>query len=132
MGTETGLKYILKHVNRFYDMCQSDGTCTRMLPDVMKYRGGHILAERDNSLNVAVIDHADKGVKKKQLSQVNQWTTRVLTLFLVSLRVKRVPLELKFLIGYMVMRLPLFLIETTLFLYFHLTILVTLTTIIGI
>jgi len=39
MGTETGLKYILKHVNRFYDMCQSDGTCTRMLPDVMKYRG---------------------------------------------------------------------------------------------
>jgi len=97
----------------------------------MKYRGGHILAERDNSLNVAVIDHADKGVKKKQLSQVNQWTTRVLTLFLVSLRVKRVPLELKFLIGFMVMRLPLFLIETTLFLYFHLTILVTLTTIIG-
>jgi len=113
-------------------MCQSDDTCTWQLPDVMKYRGGHILAERDNSLNVAVINHADKGVKKKQLSQVNQWITRVLTLFLVSLRVKRVPLELKFLIGYMVMRLPLFLIETTLFLYFHLTILVTLKTIIGI
>ena len=113
-------------------MCQSDDTCTWQLPDVMKYRGGHILAERDNSLNVAVINHADKGVKKKQLSQVSQWTTRVLTLFLVSLRVKRVPLELKFLIGFMVMRLPLFLIETTLFLYFHLTILVTLTTIIGI
>jgi len=69
-------------------MSQSDGTCTFQLPDVMKYRGGHILAERDNSLNVAVINHADKGVKKKQLSQVNQWITRVLTLFLVSLRVK--------------------------------------------
>ena len=112
-------------------MCQSDGTCTWQLPDVMKYRGGHILAERDNSLNVAVINHADKGVKKKKLSQVNQWITRVLTLFLVSLRVKMVPLELKFLIGYMVMRFPLSLMKTTLFLYFHLAILVTLTAIIG-
>ena len=66
-------------------MCQSDDTCTWQLPDVMKYRGGHILAERDNSLNVAVINHADKGVKKKKLSQVNQWITRLLTLFLVLL-----------------------------------------------
>ena len=70
-------------------MCPSDGTCTWQLPDVIKSQGGHKFAERDNSLKVAVINHADKGVKKKQLCtqlfQVNKWITRLLTLFLVLL-----------------------------------------------
>ena len=107
------------------------------------------LAGRDNSLQAAVINNADKGVKKKQLSQVNQWITHLKSLpvdadiiehftkkvkwcinFIscFTLRVKRVPLELKFLIigG----ALPPVADRNYPFLYFHLTILETLTTII--
>ena len=78
--TEASLKFFVKHVNCFYDMCQSDGTCTWRLPDFMKYRGEHILAERDNCLKVAVINYADKDIKTKLLSQVNEWITHVKSL----------------------------------------------------